>query len=238
MKLTYRDKMLFTGLIVAAIWALGIFFVIVPKFDDLKAANSTYKTTLKSCEKTEKTAIAQMNIKDLALKEFEKGKEVAENFYGNMITYEAENVVMELLDNASNTINISSINISQPTLVEFTKYVPSDDTDGLSFVGSNVGKDKEDDTDVTGDTPADGENPEESEEIQSASAGCFTFTISFKAESSALLSFIDKLPTSNGKISLLVDSMNVADIKAEIWEGTMELKLYFIGQVQEPNFVE
>lgn len=232
MKLSQRDKMLLTVLLIAAIWAIGVFFIIVPKFKDVKTARATYDTTLTTCNTRETTAKVNMSVKTKVLDEYKSGQEVASNFYYVMRNFEAEKVLMALLNDSSNKIDITSISISEPTTTEFTTYVPVEDTAGLTFVGSDI---DDNTTDEGGDTAV---NAQETVEQKSATAGCYSYSISYEAKKDAFLQFIDKLPTSNGKVSMLIDSVNISDVKSDVYKGSMSLNMYFINEIKEPTFAE
>ena len=42
MKLTYRDKVLLTSLLVVLVWVAGIMLFIKPAFEDMNSASKTY----------------------------------------------------------------------------------------------------------------------------------------------------------------------------------------------------
>ena len=236
MKLTQRDKMLLTIVVLIIVWALGIVFFIKPKIDEVSSKNTALKDVQTQLEKAERDVEAAKTIKDdcnVALKAAQDG---AKNFFDVPKAYEAERYLANVLagsDSGEGRVEITSLSIQGPTAVALSIYNPAQQeslkvpiNDAANISGSG-----------------------ETEEVVINSAmgetlGCYTYTVSFKATRKNLMSFLTNVKATEQGSSLVVTSLSINDNTVDKedetveLEGSMSFTLYFVEKLEGDNVDE
>lgn len=232
MRLTHRDKILLLAFVLIAIWALGIWFIIRPQIQDVGTADDELTAIQSDYDKVQQDLEAAKTVKEDCNTILKQAQESGSGFYGIMRAYEAEDIVATLLNNESNPISIDGMSITGPSAVALTPYANS------QSAGLNVPI--IDSVQAPGTAEAD---PNAAGTAAAAPASetvaCYNYNITFKASKANLMAFLDKIPTSNNKASLVVTSLSITDINEEAeLEGTMAFSLYFINELKGANVDE
>lgn len=229
MKLTYRDKVLLIVILLCIIWAIGIMLVIRPKVQAVGTAETELSTVQAEYEKVQQDLAAAETVKVQCNELLKEAQEYAANFYDVPKSFEAEDILITLLQNSSNPIDVSDMTINGPVAAALSPYVADVTEVDIPIIdAADIGRNPEQAT--TGNTSSTTTNAE--------SVGCYNYTITFKASPDNLLSFIDKIPTSNNKTSLVVTSLSIDDYGASEYEGTMGFSLYFVKELEGENVDE
>lgn len=228
MKLTYRDKMLLIIILLAAVWAIGIVFFIKPKIQDVGKAKTELADIKVQYAKVEEELTAAETIKTQCNNLLKQAQEDAEKFYNVLKSYEAEEILTNLLQNKSNPIEISDLSITGPIAASLSNYKLNENSLSIPIIDSaDIGTVQETD-----------KKPGVIIKEDAETVGCYNYTITFKAKLEDIKNFVDKIPTSNNKSSLVVTNLSINDYTQDVIEGTMNLSLYFVKTLEGENVDE
>lgn len=120
MKLNHRDKVLLTIVFVVAVWIIGVWFFIVPAFQELGKKRDELNT-----QQVELSGLKDRIEKDKDLPqrieaEYAKSEELAKNFYTYQTTQNATDTVDQLLDDQQ--IVNSSMEITEYTVKKLKPF--------------------------------------------------------------------------------------------------------------------
>lgn len=230
MKLTQRDKMLLTVVLLIVVWALGIVFFVKPKIDEVSSKNKELTKVQDDLTKVEIEVEAAKTIKDdcnTALKEAQDG---AKNFFDVPLAYEAERYLAAVLAGGTSgegRIEISSLNISGPSAISLTTYNPSR-KDELNLPINNAAN-------ISGATSS---TVDQILKSAGETLGCYNYTVTFKAYREDLMKFLTNIKTTENGSSLIVTSLNITDNTVDddvMVEGSMGFSLYFVKKLEGSN---
>lgn len=240
MKLTQRDKMLLTVVILAIVWALGIVFLIKPKIDEVGTKNDELKTEQTNLSEAEKAVEAAKTIKEDCNKALKEAQEGAKNFFDVPKAYEAENYLAEVLAGGANgegKIDISSLNITGPAAISLTTYNPE--------IKQGIDVPLNEYANISGATTSTVDQILENAANSGETLGCYNYTVTFSATRENLMKFLTNIKTTANGNSLIVTSLNISDEKSEdsvdnkvLLEGTMGFSLYFVEKLEGANVDE
>lgn len=184
---------------------------------------------------------AAKSVKDECNDVIKQAKADSEGFYGIMKAYEAEQIVAELLANDKNPINIESMSISGPSPISITpyEYTPTGSLDTPTVNPIEISKEEETAGGVIGNV---------NNAVVSETVGSYNYSISFiDTKKEDLYNFLDKIPTSNNKFSLVVNNVSIGDFDpdengkdeaSEKIEGSISFTLYFVNILDVDNVDE
>lgn len=231
MKLTNRDKMLLTIVILAIVWAIGIVFFVKPKIETVSSKNKELTEVQTELEQAEADVAAAKTIKEDCNTALKSAQEGAQNFFDAPKAYEAEQYLTKVLagDASGNgKIEISSLNISGPSAVSLAEYIIKNDG-GISYpLGDSATLVTDESTNTV--ASAYGET-----------LGCYTFTVTFKARRADLMKFLTNIKATENGNSLICTSLSITDYDVpdnEPLEGTMGFSLYFVQKLEGSDIDE
>ena len=227
MKLTYRDKILLIVIALIVIWAAGIALVVKPKIDDVSAAQTELETVQANYEKAQQDLVAAEGVKTQCNELLKQAQEYAGNFYSVPKSFEAEEILLTLLQNDSNPIDIKNMSITGPSAAALTPYTVQSTEVTIPIIDA---------ADIGGTNQQVQNNVNAA--VSSQTVGCYTYTVSYTANRDDLLSFIDKIPSSNNKASLVVTSLSIDDYNAAEYNGSLSFSLYFVKELVGDNIDE
>lgn len=228
MKLTYRDKMLLIIILLAAVWAIGIVFFVKPKVQDVSKAKTELADIKVEYAKVEEELIAAETIKTQCNTLLKQAQEDAGKFYDVLRSYEAEEILTELLQNKSNPIEISDLSITGPVAASLSNYKINGSSLSIPIIESaDIGTVQETD-----------KKPGTVVKEDAETVGCYNYSVNFKAKLDDLKNFVDKIPTSNNKSSLVVTNLTINDYTQDVLEGTMNFSIYFVKTLDGENVDE
>lgn len=114
MKLNHRDRVLITVVFVAAVWIIGVWFFIVPAFQELgDKRDELNKQQIELSNKKDQIE-KDKDLPQRIEQEYAKSEELAKNFYTYQTTQNATDTVDQLLDDQK--ITNSTMQISEYTI--------------------------------------------------------------------------------------------------------------------------
>lgn len=114
MKLSKQERIGILVVAVILILGLGIWLFIVPKIDALNKSGVTYDTKQKELAAAQATASLREGLKDDVLKAYEDGQDLADMFFEELTTYEADMEFKKFLDQCDANVMVESVSISKP----------------------------------------------------------------------------------------------------------------------------
>lgn len=233
MKLTNRDKMLLTILLLALVWALGIMFFVKPKINDVSSKNTELKEVQEQLVVAQQAVEAAKTIKDDCNTALKSAQEGAQNFFDVPKAYEAEQYLTKVLAgdaNGNGKIEISSLSINGPSAASLSTYAPSEKTGitGVPIIDAA--------TLVTGTTTSQNVTTSAGETL-----GCYNYTVTFKARRADLMKFLTNVKATENGNSLIVTSLSISDNNVpdtDYLEGSMGFSLYFVQKLEGSDIDE
>lgn len=233
MKLTYRDKMLLTIILLVAVWALGIIFVIKPKIQQVSSKEAELVTVENQYKEVEKQLEEAKNVKKECNKALETAQKSAEGFFDIPTAYQAEIYLAKVLAgdaNGEGKVEINALSISGPTAATLKVYVPT--------VGGTLEVPVLDAADVISDDSEEtAQAVLDALSTTSESVGCYSYTVNFNAEHTDLMKFLTNIKATENGNSIIVTALNINEIGETedgklSYEGTMSLSLYFVKRLE------
>lgn len=224
MKLTYRDKVMLTSVLVILVWVIGVMLFIKPAYSDLKEANTTYDSKVVDLNKKKDQVKADADLPQRVKDAFEEVSTLAANFYPKLTSDEVSEQIDTLLD--YDTIENDSLTISAYTSVVLEAY--NYDSQQLMTdvdIIANGGKVEKD--------PKKQQNTKEEEDPTAVTVPCYNISFGFKCELENLKTFLDNLNTYDQK-SLVVTSCQIEDVNESEISGTMTMALMMMPEIQNP----
>lgn len=234
MKLTQRDRIMLTVVVIVLMIFLGVWFIIRPAWKEvqnskkeLNEVRSTYQEKQDELEKKE-------HVKDQVTEIYNESVELSKPFYegqqGYVISEEVYNYFVDAgLNVTSNTFSLNSKQLQK------YQYNPSG--------GVNIPMDEYANINDT-NTGADDANANAA--AASQTVGCYSFNLEFDgAKREQLFELIDKLKTLDHKTLVVTNvSFDVAEAEGvaeeddneEGWQGSVSMELYYLNPPEEPNF--
>lgn len=127
MKLSKQERIGILVVAVILILGLGIWLFIVPKIDALNKSGVTYDTKQKELASAQATAALREGLKDDVLKAYEEGQDLADMFFEELTTYEADMEFKKFLDQCDTNILVEDLTVSEPTTYTLAPEFFTDD---------------------------------------------------------------------------------------------------------------
>lgn len=229
MKLTQRDKMLLTIVVLIIVWALGIVFFIKPKIDEVSSKNTQLTDVETQLDKAKLEVEAAKTIKEDCNTALKAAQEGAKNFFDVPRAYEAERYLANVLagsETGEGRVEITSLSIQGPAAVSLSIYNPAPQA-GINIPINDAANISGSSTEETVVNTAIGET-----------LGCYNYTVNFKAYRPDLMKFLTNIKTTENGSSLIVTSLNITDntVPDDVeLEGSMSFTLYFVQKLEGDN---
>ncbi len=115
MKLSKQERIAALVIMAIIILALGGFLLVKPKFEEV----GTTKTNLETKTKERDDAVAKQGkkagLRDDILKTYEDGEHLADMFFPELTSYEADNAFREFITNCKSNVIVEQIEVSEPS---------------------------------------------------------------------------------------------------------------------------
>lgn len=224
MKLTNRDKMLLTVVLLIIVWAIGIVFFIKPKIDTVSKNQKELESVEAQLVQAKQDVEAAKTIKEDCNDALKVAQEGAANFFNKPAAYEAEQYLAKVMEgdaNGNGKIEISSLSITGPSAASLTSYVPTGKVDVSTPIDNSA---------ILVNGQEQNANISYGETL-----GCFNYSVSFKAKRPDLMKFLTNIKATENGNSLFVTSLSIADNNLpdnEYLEGSMNFTLYFVQKLE------
>lgn len=120
MKLSKQERIGVLIVAVILILGLGIWMFIVPKIDAVNKSNTTYAAKEQELKDAQAKALNCEPLKQQIIDAYEKGENLADMFFEEMTTYEADMEFRAFLEQCDANVMVESLNISEPSTYTFT----------------------------------------------------------------------------------------------------------------------
>ncbi len=225
MKLTYRDKVLLTSLLVVLVWVAGIMLFIKPAFEDMNSASKTYADKNTEYQKKKEQVEKEADLKQKATEAFGEVSKLASNFYDTLSTDEVCEIVDTLLD--KDNIENDSLTISAYSTVVLDKFGYTSTVVKTDFDETIESANPGSASDSSSAAPAN------TEVETAATVPNYTVSFGYKCRFEDLKAFLDKLTTNNEK-SLVVTNCTITNVNEDEIEGNMTMNLMMLPRL--PDF--
>lgn len=118
MKLSKQERIGVLIIAVAIIIGLGIFFFIVPKFEEVGVSRNTLSSKQSEYQAAVDKANLKDGLKDQVIAAYEEGQDLADMFFEEMTPYELDAETRLFLENAKaagHNVVVESLNVSMPS---------------------------------------------------------------------------------------------------------------------------
>lgn len=115
MKLSKQERLGILIVAVILILGLGTWLFIVPKVEALNASNTTFTTKQTELDNAKSEAARKEPLKQQVLDAYKEGESLADMFFEEMTTYEADMEFRAFLEQCKTNILVESISVSEPT---------------------------------------------------------------------------------------------------------------------------
>ncbi len=228
MKLTQRDRVMLTVVVIVLLIFCGIWFIIRPAWKEVQDSKKEYNELRSTYQQKQQEVEEKAQVRDEVVTITEECNKLRERFYEDESAINISHEVKQQMD--EDKIEITSLTFSQ-TLKALAPYSYTSgggvDTPFDDYANLGIG-------DASGDQT-------QSTAIPTQSIGCYTFSIQFKgATRDQIFNYIDKLKTLE-YTTLVVTSLsfNVSEATSkEGCDGTLSLELYYMNPLQMPSLDE
>lgn len=119
MKLSKQERIAVLVILVLIILGLGIFLLIVPKFQAIGEDSATLESKQSELVQAQERAATKNPLREDIVKAYNEGKNKADTFFEEMTAYEADNEIREFLDYCNkNDVNVfvDSLTVGEPSV--------------------------------------------------------------------------------------------------------------------------
>ena len=120
MKLSKQERI---GILVVAlllILGLGVWMFIIPKIDAVNKSNTTLVAKEKELSDAQAKALNKEPLKEQIIATYEEGENLADMFFEEMTTYEADMEFRAFLEQCDANVMVESLSIGDPTTITMT----------------------------------------------------------------------------------------------------------------------
>lgn len=143
MKLSKQERIGILVIAIILILGLGIWMFIVPKIDAVNKSNTTLAAKEKDLSDAQTKALSKEPLKDQIIAAYEKGENLADMFFEEMTTYEADMEFRAFLEQCEANVMVESLSIADPTVATLAPaYFEEDQVvyDLKTYVTQNIEK--------------------------------------------------------------------------------------------------
>lgn len=115
MKLSKQERLGILIVAIILILGLGTWLFIVPKIDALNASSTTLTTKQTELDNAKAKAALKEPLKQQVLDAYKEGETLADMFFEEMTTYEADMEFRAFLEQCKSNILVESLSVSEPT---------------------------------------------------------------------------------------------------------------------------
>ncbi len=230
MKLTQRDRVMLTVLVIALLIFCGAWFIIRPAWKEVQASKKEYNDLRSTYQAKQQEVEQKAHVRDEVATITKECNDLRERFYEDESAINISHEVKQQMD--EDKIEITSLSFSQSSkqLAPYS-YTSSAgvDTPFDDYANLGIGDD------------ASQQAGSNSAAIPTQSIGCYTFSIQFKgATRDQIFSYIDKLKTLEYNTLVVTSlSFNVSEATSkEGCDGSLSLELYYMTPLQMPSLDE
>lgn len=230
MKLTQRDRVMLTVVVIILLIFCGAWFIIRPAWKEVQDSKKEYNNLRSTYQQKQQEVEEKAQVRDEVITITKECNELRERFYEDESAINISHEVKQQMD--EDKIEITSLTVSQTlkALAPYS-YTSSGGIDTPFDDYANIG---------IGNT-VDNQTGNSGQSIPTQSIGCYSFNIQFKgATRDQIFSYIDKLKTLE-YTTLVVTSLsfNVSEATSEEGcDGSLSLELYYMTPLQMPSLDE
>ena len=224
MKLTQRDKIVLSALVIVLSLFCGIWFILRPAFKDVQASKQEYNELRSDYQEKQKQVEEKANIKNEVMDMHKECVDLAERFYGSTPSFDVAELVYNLIEECDITVTSLSFTQSAKQLQAYS-YQPSNSIVVPIDDYANINGETDETVTVTAVPPQ--------------SIGCFSFNIGFDhLTRDKVFELVESLKSSDQQ-TLIVTSLSFNVIEAdsdEGYSGIISLDLYYLNAPAAPVF--
>lgn len=150
MKISKQEQIFIIIFIVAAIIGVGFFVFILPNFNNIEVNNKNLASVKTRYADLQKKLEHEATIDDEIRAAYEEGKNLANSFYDDMTTYEADEIMRQFIARGKDiTINGLSISPFSTSTLSISTFTPTEVTYPLKDFANTVVQQEEEVVDIT-----------------------------------------------------------------------------------------
>lgn len=222
MKLTQRDRIMLSVLVIALSLFCGIWFVIRPAFKDVQKSKEEYNTLRSDYNKKLEQVEAAKDVKNQVGDMYEECVDLASQFYDFGLSFDISESVYGIISESD--ITVTSLSVSQ-SAKQLRAY---------SYNGGKVIKVPLDEyIHINGEE----EVADTSATLPSQSVGCYSFNIGFtNMTREKIFAFVENIKMKEQKTLIVTNlSFNVAKADSvEGFNGNLSLEFYYMTPPDKP----
>lgn len=230
MKLTQRDRVMLTVIVIILLIFCGVWFILRPAWKEVQDSKTEYNDLRSTYQQKQQEVEEKAHVRDEVINITKECNDLRERFYEDESAINISHEVKQQIDDVK--IELTSLSFSQSSkqlaAYSYTSQggvdTPFDDYANLGIGGS--------------DSEQSGSN---SASIPTESIGCYTFSLQFKgATRDQIFEYIEKLKTLEYNTLVITSlSFNVSEATSEEGcDGALSLELYYMTPLQMPSLDE
>ena len=154
MKISKQEQIFIIIFIVAAIIGVGFFVFILPNFNNIDVNNKNLASTKARYAELQKKLEHEATIDDEIKAAYEEGKNLANSFYDDLTTYEADEIMRQFIARGKDiTVDGLSISPFATSTLSISTFTPTEVTYPLKDFANTVVQQEEETIDFTKMTP-------------------------------------------------------------------------------------
>lgn len=225
MKLTQKDKVMLTVVVILLSLFVGVWFIIRPAFQEVQESKKEYNEQRSVYQEKEKQVQEKAQLKQEAIDTHAKCIEIASKFYENSTPYDIQEQVYNQMVESNIVVTASTFSVMAKNLAAY-----SFNTDNAVTVP----------LDEYARTNDDGTGSNSMfDVIPTQTIGCYAFTITFEgAKREDIFKLVDSLRESEHKTLVVTElTFDVPEATSEEGcDGTISLELYYMNAPDAPVF--
>ncbi len=120
MKLSKQERIGILVVAIILILGIGIWMYIVPKIDTVNKSNTTLAAKEQELKDAQAKELTKEPLKQQIIDAYEKGENLADMFFEEMTTYEADMEFRAFLEQCNANVLVESLSIGEPTTITMT----------------------------------------------------------------------------------------------------------------------
>ncbi len=154
MKISKQERIIIVCLLVAAILGVGIFLFILPNYNNIGANNKTLAAAKEEYQELQTKLEHEATIDDEIKAAYEEGKDLANTFYDDLTTYEADEIMRQFIAKGKDiTVDGLSISPMSTETLSISVFMPTEVTYPLKDFANTVVTQDEEAVDIESMTP-------------------------------------------------------------------------------------
>lgn len=227
MKISKQEQIFIIIFIVAAIIGVGFFIFVLPNFNNIDVNNKNLDKAKKKYAELQETLKHEATIDDEIRAAYEEGKNLANSFYDDLTTYEADEIMRQFIAKGKDiTIDGLSISPFSTSTLSISTFNPTEVTYPLKDFANTVVKQEAQTQDITKMNARERmmymKSIKAKDLASSKPVTVGSITVSFKANS-------DKLQNLHDFVDLLYDGIYDENIKGT--DGKPQKKATYLSSV-------